>query len=128
MKTFGNVMLLSSIFLCGKVFALGVDVGPVHVHTELPTVHVYTTGTTESLKVVIDTIVKDDETKSVVRILAHRKGDSDDKFQIKVFMSDLDDDSKDLIRHKLEADVIYKVRMEKLEEHWKLLSIRKNED
>jgi hypothetical protein len=128
MKTYRNLMLLSSLFLCGKVFALGVDVGPVHVHTELPSVHVYTTGSTENVKLVVDSIVKDDDTKAVIKIRAHRKGDTDDTFQIRVSIADLDDDSKDLIKHKLETDVSYKVRMEKLDEHWKLLSIRKNED
>jgi hypothetical protein len=128
MRALGNVILMSSMLVCGKVFALGVDVGPVHVHTELPSVHVYKTGTTESLKLVIDSIVKDEDNKAVIKIHAHRKGDSDDKFQIRVSIADLDDDSRDLIKHKLEVDVVYKVRMEKLDEHWKLLSIRKNED
>jgi hypothetical protein len=119
MRMLDKVILASSLFFCGTAFALGVDVGPVHVHS---------TGATQSLKIVIDTIVKDDDTKAVVRIHAHRKGDSDDKFQIKVSMADLDDESKTLIKEKLKADLTFKIQMEKLDENWKLTSIRKNED
>ena len=43
------VMSLVTLLYGGKAFALGVDVGPVHVHSE---------SATENLKVVIETAVK----------------------------------------------------------------------
>ena len=49
-------LLLASLLFCGKAFALGLDVGPIHSHTK---------GSTEELKLIIDTIVKDDDSKAV---------------------------------------------------------------
>jgi hypothetical protein len=111
-------MVLATLFLCGKAFALGVDVGPVHAHTK---------GSTEELKLVIDTIVKDDAGKVVTKLYAHRK-DGDDKFEIKVMSADLDNETKDLIKDTLKAGVTYKANLEKLDDDWKLLKLRKSKD
>jgi hypothetical protein len=101
MKTYAGLLLMSSLAFCGSAFALGVDVGPVHVHS---------TGASESLKIVIDTIVKDEDTRAVIKIHAHRKGDSDDKFQIKVSMADLDDESKTQIKERLKEGALFNVQ------------------
>ena len=111
-------MLLATLVFCGKAFALGVDVGPVHAHTK---------GSTQELKIVIDTIVKDDNSKAVIKFIAHRK-DGEDKFQIKVAYSDLDDKTKDLIETTLATGVSYNAHLEKLEDNWKLLKLRKDKD
>jgi hypothetical protein len=112
------VMLLATLVFCGKAFALGVDAGPIHAHTK---------GSTEELKIVIDTIAKDDAGKAVTKLHAHREG-GDDKFEIKVKYSDLDDKTKDLIETTLKTGVIYKAHLEKLDDDWKLLKLRKSDD
>ena len=111
-------VLLATLLFCGKAFALGVDVGPVHAHTK---------GSTEELKIVIDTIVKDDDGKAVIKLHAHRKG-GDDTFQIKVVLADLDDTTTDLVKTTLKTGVSYKAHLEKLEDNWKLLKLRKDKD
>ena len=111
-------MLLATLVFCGKASALGVDVGPIHAHTK---------GSTQELKIVIDTIVKDDAGKAVTKLHAHRK-DGDDKFEIKVKYSDLDDKTKDLIETTLKTGVSFKAHLEKLESDWKLLKLRKDKD
>jgi hypothetical protein len=99
-------MLLATLIFCGKAFALGVDIGPIHAHTK---------GSIQKLRIVIDTIVKDDDSKAVTKLHAHRKG-GDDKFQIKVVFADLDDKTKDLIKTTLKTGVTYKAHIEKLED------------
>jgi len=111
-------MLLATLVFCGRAFALGVDIGPIHAHTK---------GSTEELKIVIDTIDKDDDGKVVTKLHAHRK-DGEDKFKIKVVLADLDDKTKDLIKTKLKTGVTYKATIEKLEDDWKLLKLRKSAD
>jgi len=129
MNKIGTLILVAALPLCGKAFAVGVDVGPVHVHTgEVVVVHEHSKGDSYEVKIVVDKIVRDEDTKAVRKIIAHRKGDADDKFEIKVASEDLDDDSKDLVANKLKTDVIYKTRILKLEDNWKLLTIRKNDD
>jgi hypothetical protein len=113
-----TVMLLATLVFCGKAFALGVDVGPVHMHTE---------GSTQELKLVVDTIVKDDGGKAVTRLFAHRKG-GDDKFEIKVVSADLDNATMNLVQTALKTGTIYKAHLEKLEDDWKLLKLRENSD
>jgi len=111
-------MLLATLVFCGKAFAVSVDAGPVHMHTK---------GSTEELKIVIDKIVKDDDGKAVTKLHGHRK-DGEDAFKIKVVFADLDDKTKELIETKLKTGATYKASLEKLEDDWKLLKLRKNED
>ena len=116
-------LLACVLFFSGKAFAFGVDVGPVHIHGTKVKV-----GSTIELKIIADKIVKDEDEKDRVRrINAHRKGDSDDKFDIKVVWADLDDDSKAILK-KLEKDTIYVMKLEKLDEDWKLLKVSKDKD
>ncbi len=112
-----GMLLVTSVF-CGKAFALGIDVGPVHAHTK---------GATQELKLIIDTVVKDDDSKVVTKLFAHRK-DGEDKFEIKVVFADVDVKTTDLIKEPLKTGVIYKAHIEKLEDNWKLLQLRKNDD
>jgi hypothetical protein len=111
-------LLLATLVLCGRAFALGVDVGPVHAHTK---------GSTEELKIVIDTVVTDPDSKAVTKIFARRK-DGDDKFEIRVVYADLDDETKDLIKATLKTGGTYKAHIEKLDTDWKLLKLRKSKD
>lgn len=111
-------ILLGGLFFCGKAFSLGVDIGPVHVHTK---------GSIQKLKIVVDTIVKDDDGKAVTKLHAHRKN-GDDKFEIKIVYADLDKDTTDLVKNSLKTGVIYKANLEKLEDNWKLLMLTKSED
>jgi hypothetical protein len=111
-------MVLATLVFCGKAFALGVDIGPVHAHTK---------GATEELKIVVDTIVTDDVSKAVTKLLAHRT-DGEDKFQIRVAFPDLDNKTKELIETTLKTGVSYKAHLEKLEDNWKLLKLRIDKD
>jgi hypothetical protein len=111
-------MVLATLVFCGKAFALGVDIGPVHAHTA---------GSTQELKIVIDTIVKDDNSKAVIKLHAHRT-DGEDKFQIRVAFSDLDDRTKELIETTLKTGISYRAHLEKLEDNWKLLKLRIDKD
>ena len=127
----GTVMLMATLFFCGKAFAMGVDLSPIHVYTGLEVmvpVRVHVKGDTCELKIVVDSILRDEDSKSIRMIVAHRKGDADEKFEIKVTMADLDDDSRDLIGARLKTEVVYKTRMLRLDDNWKLLAIRKNDD
>jgi hypothetical protein len=120
----GTVLLIFSILvLSGRAFAFGIDVGPVHIHGTKVKV-----GDNMDLKVTITKIVRDDDEKERVRKLeGHRKGDNDDVFKIKVVWSDLDDDSRELLK-KAKLDTVYKLRLEKLDDDWKLTRIRTNDD
>jgi hypothetical protein len=116
---FAIVLLIAS----SRAFALGVDVGPVHVHGTKVKV-----GNTIDLKIVPDSLTKDDEEKDRIRTMrAHRKGDDNDNYTIKVVWKDLDDDSKELLK-KVETGNVYKMKIEKQDDDWKLLKIRKNDD
>jgi hypothetical protein len=127
-----TLILMATVFFGGKAFAVGVgvDVGPVHVHTgvDLPRVRVHVRGDTEELKIVVDSILRDDDTRAVLKMVAHRKGNPEDKFEIKVSLADLDEDSKELVATRLKTEVVYKARILRLEDNWKLLTIRKNDD
>jgi hypothetical protein len=119
MRTVRNLALVAAMLLGGKVFALGIDVGPVHIHGTKVKV-----GNTINLKIVADTITRDEDDKDRVRgINAHRKGDEDDKMTIKVIWADLDDDSKTLLKG-MKTDTIYQAKLEKQDDDWKLLKIR----
>ena len=115
------VLLVLGMLFSGKAFALGLDVGPVHMHGTKVVV-----GDTTDLKIVVDTIVVDPDSKAVTRLHAHRKGDTDDKFDIKVVTGDLDDKSRDLVK-VLKTDIIYNMRLEKRDDNWKLLKVREDE-
>jgi hypothetical protein len=114
------LLLVAMLFVSGRVFALGVDIGPVHVHGTKVKV-----GSSVEFKIVVDKVVQDDDQKDRVRrIKGHRVG-SDEKFDIKVAWSDLDDDSKELLG-KAKVDNSYKMKLEKSEDDWRLLKIRKD--
>jgi hypothetical protein len=96
--------------------------GPIHIHGSKIKV-----GKNIDLKIVPDKITKDedkDKKDIVVTIKAHRKGDSDDTFTIKVEWKDLDDKSKELLK-ELKEDKIYEAKLEKRDDDWKLIKIRK---
>jgi len=114
------MLLLAMVLVSGHVFALGVDIGPVHLHGTKVKV-----GNSVELKISVDKLVQDDEQKDRVRrIKGHRVG-SDEKFDIKVAWSDLDDDSKEIIA-KAKVDSSYKMKLEKTSDEWRLLKIRRD--
>ena len=119
-------LLMCVFFFSGTSFAFGIDIGPVHIHGSKIKV-----GSTIVLKIIPDKIVRDEDEKDRVRkINGHRKGDTDDKFIIKVVWADLNDDSKAVLK-KLEKDALYVMKLEKQDDDWKLLKIGKdleNED
>src|SRR5205807_7218748 len=89
MRYLNVLFLVLGCLYGGRVFAFGVDVGPVHIHGTKVKV-----GDNMDLKVKADSITRDEDDKDRVRKNeAHRKGDSDDKVVIKVVWSDLDDKS-----------------------------------
>jgi hypothetical protein len=109
MRTASVLLVLVAFAWGGKAFAFGVDVGPVHIHGTKVKV-----GDDMETKVNVTKIVRDEDEKDRVRRLeGHRKGDSEDKFKIKVVWADLDDDSKDVLK-KVKSDTDYKVKLEKL--------------
>lgn len=123
MNRIAMLIFLGVFFIGGKAFAFGIDVGPVHIHGT----HVKV-GSDTTLKIIIDKIIMDGDDKDLVKkLVGHRKGDSDDKFNIKVVLSELDGDSKDLLK-KIVNDNVYSMKIEKLDDDWKLLRIRKSED
>ena len=114
---------LGAFFVCARIFAFGVDIGPVHVHGTKVKV-----GDSVDLKIVVDKITRDEDDKDRVRkINAHRKGDTDDKFIIKVVWADLDDKSKAVLK-KADTDIIYEAKLEKLDDDWKLGKIRESDE
>ena len=120
----GTILLILTAFtVSGRAFAFGIDVGPVHIHGTKVKV-----GDNMDLKIELSKIVRDDEEKDRIRKLeGHRKGDSEDTFKIKVVWSELDDDSRELLK-KAKTETVYKLRLEKLDDDWKLVRIRVNEE
>lgn len=119
------ILLFAGILLSvpARVFAFGVDIGPVHLHGTKVKV-----GSDIELKVVPDKIVRDDDEKDRVRkISAHRKGDPEDRLEIKVVWADLGDESKNLLK-KMKPDSVYKMKIEKMDEDWRLVSVRNEDD
>ena len=118
-----KMVLLAGILLCStKVFALGIDIGPVHLHGTKVKV-----GDDMDLKIVADRINRDEDQKERVRkISGHRKGDSDDKFEIRVVWSDLDDNSKDVLKDA-KVDDQFSMKLQKFDDDWKLLKVRKED-
>ena len=125
MNRFLLALAVVAISFTGRAFALGVDVGPVHLHGTKVKV-----GSTIDLKIIIDKVVKEDDDKDkdkdrIRRIKGHRVN-SDEKFDIKVPYGDLDDRSRELLK-KLKEDKSYEMKLERLDEDWKLQKIR-NDD
>jgi hypothetical protein len=117
MKNLIAIGLVGILLLSGRAYALGIDIGPVHVHGTKVKV-----GNTIDLKIVPDSITKEDD--KVTKIKAHRKGDDDDRFTIKVIWKELDDKSQELLK-ELKEDKIYQMKLEKTDDDWKLLKVRK---
>jgi hypothetical protein len=123
MRMVCNLTLLAVMLLGCRVYAFGIDVGPVHVHGAKVKV-----GNKMDLKIVADSIVRDEDEKDRVRrIEAHLKNNGVDKFTIKVVWADLDDDSKAVLK-KLKTDTNYKAKLEKMDDDWKLVRIRDEDD
>lgn len=117
------LLLLMAVTCLPRAFAFGVDVGPVHIHGTKVKV-----GDDMEIRVNLTKIARDDDEKDRVRKLeGHRKGDPEDKFRIKVVWADLDDTSRDILK-KSTTDNIYKIKVEKLDEDWKLIRIRPEDD
>src|SRR5471030_3240394 len=88
------LLLMTALTVSGRAFAFGIDVGPVHIHGTKVKV-----GDNMDLKIELSKIVRDDDEKDRVRKMeGHRKGDNEDSFKIKVVWSDLDDDSRELLK------------------------------
>ena len=122
MRIASLLLVLAAFLISERAFAFGVDVGPVHIHGTKVKV-----GDDMETKVNVTKIVRDDDEKDRVRRLeGHRKGDSEDKFRIKVVWADLDDESKDVLK-KAKSDTIYKVKIEKLDDDWKLVRVREDD-
>jgi len=105
----------------GKAFALGVDVGPVHVHGTKVKV-----GSTIDLKIIVDKIVMDDDEKDRVKRIKGHRVNSDETFEIKVPWGDQDDRSREVLK-KLKAEKTYEMKLERLDDDWKLQKVR-NDD
>ena len=124
MRVAGLVLAASMLFVSGRVFALGFDVGPVHVHgTDVKV------GDETTLKIVVDKLKFEEkgDAKVLKEIKGHRKGDSDDKFLIKVSRDELNDSSKEVLA-KIKEDTRYKMTIKKLDEDWRLEKIKVDED
>jgi len=116
------VLAVAAVLLIGcRAYAL--DIGPVHIHGTKVKV-----GKTIDLKIVPDKITRDEDKKDrVTKIKAHRKGGEDDNYLIKVEWSDLDDRSQEILK-ELKEDKAYSMKLEKMDDDWKLLKIRHLDD
>lgn len=112
---------LAALLAGGKAFALGIDVGPVHIHGTKVKV-----GSTIDLKIIVDKIVTDDEEKDRVKRIKGHRLNSDEKFEIKVPYGDLDDRSREVLK-KLKIDTTYEMKLERVDEDWKLQKVRKDD-
>jgi hypothetical protein len=108
------------LFVSGQVFALGIDVGPVHLHGTKVKV-----GNTIEVKITVQKITNDDENKDRVRRLSGTRVNSDEKFEIKVPWGDLDDRSQEILKD-VKADRTYVMKIQKTDDDWKLEKIRKD--
>ncbi|HEY3319154.1 MAG TPA: hypothetical protein VGP72_01600 [Planctomycetota bacterium] len=120
-------LLLIGLFASPKAFALGIDVGPVHIHGTKVKV-----GEEINLWIVVDKVKTEDDDgkdkpKIIKKIVGHRKGDTDDKFDIKVVADELNDKSKQVLA-KVKEDEKYRMQLKKLDDDWKLLKIRMEEE
>lgn len=106
----------------GNAFALGVDVGPVHIHGVNVKV-----GESTTLSVTVDRIIRDEGDRDrIVKLEAHHQGDKDDRFSIFVNRNDMDDDSRNQLA-RLREDNTYSMKLERSDSDWKLLKIRSDE-
>ncbi|MGD0088446.1 MAG: hypothetical protein ABSE73_00870 [Planctomycetota bacterium] len=124
MRITGVALAVSMLLASGRVFAFGIDVGPVHVHgTDVKV------GDSTTLKIVVDKLKYEEkgDTKILKEIKAHRKGDSDDTFVIKVDKDDLNDSSKEVLA-KIKEDTRYKMTIKKIDDGWRLEKIKLDED
>jgi preprotein translocase subunit SecF len=124
MRIAGMLLAAAVLFVSGRVFALGIDIGPVHVHGTKVKI-----GEETTLRIVVDKLKYEEkgDKKELKEIRAHRKGDSDDKFEIKVDKEDLNEDSKEVLA-KIKEDKRYRMTIKKLDEGWRLLKIKVDED
>jgi len=123
MQKLALLALGAALFWSSQVFALGVDIGPVHVHGTNVKV-----GDSTTLSVTVDSITRDENDKSrVVRIEGHHKGDKGDKMTIIPTRGDLDDDSKDMLK-RIKEDNTYSMKLERMDDGWKLTKIRPDDE
>jgi hypothetical protein len=118
MRTLTVIAALIVLACAGRAYALGIDVGPVHIHGGKVKI-----GNTIELTIKTDRIVKDEKDAERITAIKGVRVGSDEKFDIKVAKSDLDDKSKDLLK-EIKEDKVYKMKLEKLDEGWKLLKLR----
>ncbi len=121
MNRFLCALAVVAISFSGRAFALGVDVGPVHLHGTKVKV-----GSNVDLKIVVDKIVQDDDEKDRIRRIKGHRVNSDEKFEIKIPYGDLDDRSKELLK-KIKTDKSYEMKLERGDDDWRLQKIR-NDD
>ena len=124
MRIAGLVLAAGMLLVSGRAFALGIDLGPVHIHgTDVKV------GNETELKIVVDKLKYEEkgDAKVLKEIKGHRKGDSDDKFEIKVDQSELSDSSKEVLA-KIKEDKRYKMTIKKLDEGWRLEKIKLDEE
>jgi len=124
MRIAGLVLATGMLLVSGRVFALGIDVGPVHIHgTDVKV------GDETTLKIVVDKMRYEEkgDAKVLKEIKGHRKGDSDDKFTIKVDKDELNDSSKEVLAN-IKEDKRYKMSIKKLDEGWRLQKIKLDEE
>ena len=124
MRIAGLVLAAGMLLAPGRVFALGLDVGPVHIHgTDVKV------GDETTLKIVVDKLVYEekDGAKVLKVIKGHRKGDTDDNFTIKVDRDELNDSSKEVLA-KIKEDKRYRMSIKKMDEGWRLEKIKVDED
>jgi hypothetical protein len=111
--------LCALLTLSGKAFAI--DIGPVHIHGTKVKV-----GSTIELKIVVEKIKMHDEEKDRVKTLRGRRKNSDDKYDIKVPWGDLDERSREILK-KVKEDESYEMKLERMDDDWRLLKIRRND-
>lgn len=114
------VLMAFALLCCGKAFALGIDIGPLHLHGTKVKI-----GTSMEFKVIPSNVVTDEDDKERVRRVNAVRVNSDEKLDIKVTWADLDDESKSILK-SIKTDSSYKVKLERLVDEWKLLKIRRD--
>jgi len=124
MRSLAVLLAAAVLFVSGRVFALGIDVGPVHIHGTKVKI-----GEETTLRIVVDKLKYEEkgDKQELKEIRAHRKGDSDDKFEIKVDKEDLNEDSKEVLS-KIKEDKRYRMTIKKLDEGWRLLKIKVDDE
>jgi hypothetical protein len=115
-------MVLAGIVLlgCARAHALGLDVGPVHLHGTKVKV-----GSSVEVKVTVDKVLSDSEKRDLVTRMEGTRVNSDEKFSIRVPSGDLDDRSVEILK-EVKSERTYVMKLERAEDDWKLLKIRKD--